>query len=69
VPLTDDTSARPAWHFTKLADGTYRIADSTGQSLTAAGSDSDDVRVTLSPWKETDDQKWEILKAPERQGM
>ena len=62
VALPKDTAKAVPWRFVKLADGSYRIADpKSGKVLTAVKSEKgDDVRISLLPWAETDQQKWEL---------
>jgi hypothetical protein len=58
VPLASDASMRPTWVLTKLPDGFYRISDQhSGQVLTASSKRA----VTLAPWEERSEQKWELL--------
>ena len=66
VPFGKGAEGRPAWKFTKLADGTYQITEpKSGQALTAV-QDQDGLRIVLSPWTARDEQKWELLKTDPR---
>lgn len=61
---------RPAWKFTKLEDGNYKILDpKTGQVLTSLKDDQHGVRVALEEWADKRGQRWEIRKAPARLTM
>jgi hypothetical protein len=70
VPCAADTHHAPAWNFTKSPDGSYRIVQpGSNLALTATDSEGGEVRVVLSPWRDADEQKWELLKAPEHPTM
>ncbi len=57
-----EVGERPLWRFTKLTDGVYRINETkSGAALTAVESDGS-VRVTVAPWQDKDEQKWELQK-------
>ncbi|HEV2696145.1 MAG TPA: hypothetical protein VG347_24875 [Verrucomicrobiae bacterium] len=61
VPFAKDADLRPTWQFIQLADGTYEIADpKTARALTAE-KDGDSAKVTLKPWHDKPEQKWELL--------
>lgn len=54
---------RRRWHFTKLADGTYRISTSeSGAALTAIKSEGGAVRITAAKWEDKPEQKWKLEK-------
>ena len=58
IPWAKEISNRPAWRFTRLADGFYQITDArSGECLTASSQDV----ITLAPWKETPEQEWELV--------
>ena len=59
-----EAAERPKWQFTKLDDGTYRISDpQSGKALTAVKTGtSSTVTIVLAPWKESGEQKWELVK-------
>jgi hypothetical protein len=62
MPFGKDASARPAWRFIKLSDGTYEIADpKTGRVLTAE-KDGGSAKIALEPWHEQLEQKWELIE-------
>ena len=62
VALPKDAAKAVKWHFVKLEDGGYRITDpKSGNVLTAVKNDGDDeIRIVLRPWKEDDEQIWEL---------
>jgi hypothetical protein len=62
VPFGKKPEDRPSWQFSKLKDGTYKIADAkTGKVLTAQKSSTgSEVRITLEGWTENTNQKWEL---------
>jgi hypothetical protein len=67
VPFAKESDKRPVWQFTKLADGTYKIADAkSGKVLSAAKAESG-VRIVLDTWHEADEQKWELLPIDPKQ--
>ena len=62
VPFTKDAALRPTWRFIKLPDGTCEIADpKTGHVLTAE-QDGGSAKITLAPWHELPEQKWELIE-------
>ena len=61
-----DAHDAPAWKFGRLADGAYPIGQSDSDLVwTATQSQDEETRVVLAPWRDADEQKWELLKAPE----
>ena len=66
-PFSKQATECPAWRVTKLADGTYKIADTkTSLALTAA-KEGDGLRVVTRVWQEEDAQKWELLPIDPKQ--
>ena len=54
--------AGPTWQFTRLEDGSFKIAESkSGKALTAvkAGDDAE-AKITVEPWRNQAEQKWEL---------
>jgi hypothetical protein len=64
VPYGKTTEGRPAWQFTKLADGTYKITEAkTGKALSALKDASGSgVKIVLQPWSDSAGQKWELTE-------
>jgi Ricin-type beta-trefoil lectin domain-like len=63
VPFGKSEEERPAWQFTKLADGTYKITDAkTGNALTAVKPADSSARIVVQPWEDSDAQKWELIE-------
>lgn len=64
VPFGKNAAERPAWQFSRLKDGSYKILESiSGKALSAQKSTSDsDVRIVLEAWNESDAQKWELVE-------
>ena len=63
TPFAHEAGERPAWSFSKLPDGSYRISDAkSGEALTAVGGDGQSVRVVVVPWQDKDGQKWQLEK-------
>lgn len=57
----------PAWQFSKLPDGTYKIADAkTGKVLTAVKEDGG-LKVVVRAWHDKNEQKWELLPIDPKQ--
>lgn len=57
----------PAWQFSKLPDGSYKIVEAkSGRALTAAREDGS-VKVVVRVWVDKDDQKWELLPIDPKQ--
>ena len=70
VPFVGDDAQRPLWQFKQLPDGLYQIVDArSGQALTAVSAEGGDVRVIIAPWKDRDEQKWNIVNAPDNLTM
>ena len=69
VPFAKEVAARPSWVFTKLADGTFKIAESkSGKMLTAAkGDNGSGAKIIIAPWQEKDEQKWELIETDPKQ--
>ena len=58
IPFAREASNRLSWHFTKLANGFYRITEGSSEESLTASSES---VITLAPWKETPEQQWELI--------
>jgi hypothetical protein len=69
IPLAKDGGESPAWQFTKLDDGNYKIADSkSGKVLTAKKSAADsEAKIVTAPWENQDEQKWILEKMDPKQ--
>ena len=69
IPLAKDGGASPAWQFTKLDDGSYKITDAkSGKALTAVkGGDDYSVKIVVAPWQNLDEQKWQLEKMDPKQ--
>ena len=69
IPLAKDGGESPAWSFTKLDDGNYKIADrKSGKVLTAKKSaDESEVKIVTAPWENQDEQKWILEKMDPKQ--
>jgi hypothetical protein len=66
VPLGDQGG--PSWQFTKLPDGTYRIADAkSGLVLTVAKDENGAARIVVKVWRDDDDQRWELISIDPKQ--
>jgi hypothetical protein len=67
VPLTQ--SGAPAWQFTRLENGRYKITEpKSGKVLTAVKSGNDSqVTIAVEPWREGEEQKWELQKIDPKQ--
>lgn len=61
VPFAKESDKRPVWQFTKLPDGTYKIADSKSGKILTAAKDENGMRIVLEAWHDSDEQKWELL--------
>jgi len=58
-----EPGGRPAWRFTKLADGLYRISEEkSGDVLTAVSDDGGTVRIVVASWQDKPEQKWQLNK-------
>lgn len=63
VPLGKKTEDAPAWQFTRLSDGTFKITDAkTGGALTAVKVAGDGVKIVLQLWTGEADQKWDLTE-------
>ena len=64
-----DKEAGPAWQFTKLEDGSYKITESkSGKALTAVkAGDDGEAKITIEPWRDQAEQKWELQKIDPKQ--
>lgn len=63
IPWNREVGQRPAWRFTKLPDGNFQITDVlSGRALTAIRSEDSDATIILSPWKDSTEQKWELIE-------
>jgi Ricin-type beta-trefoil lectin domain-like len=64
IPLAKNGGESPAWVFTKLDDGSYKITDVKSKKvLTAKKSESEsEVKISLAPWQNLDEQKWILEK-------
>jgi len=69
IQLAKDGGESPAWQFTKLDDGHYKIADSkSGKVLTAKKSaDDSEAKIMTAPWENQDEQKWILEKMDPKQ--
>jgi len=69
VPFAKKPEERPAWQFTKLADGSYKITDAkSGKALTAVKEEAGSaVRIVVQAWQESDAQKWELIEIDPKQ--
>ncbi len=61
LPFAKEPAARPAWKFSKLGNGAYRITDAKSGKALAAVKDDTGLRVVEQTWQDTDEQKWELL--------
>jgi hypothetical protein len=67
VPFSKEPGERPTWQFTRLPDGTYKIADAkSGKVLTAIKGDGG-LKIVIGAWHKTDDQKWEMQEIDPKQ--
>jgi hypothetical protein len=64
-----DKEASPTWQFTKLEDGSYKITESkSGKALTAVKTgDDSEAKITIGPWCDQAEQKWELQKIDPKQ--
>ena len=69
VPLAKVGGDSPAWQFTKLEDGSYKITDSkSGKVLTAEKSAGEsEATIVTAPWQNLDEQKWILEKMDPKQ--
>ncbi len=69
VPFKSGTGDVPAWSFTQLKDGSYKIIEpQSGQALTAVKGEKDSqIRVVMAAWQELNSQKWELQKMDPKQ--
>jgi hypothetical protein len=67
LPFAKEAGERPIWHFTKLADGSYRITDAKSAKVLTAVKDNTGLRVVAQAWQDQDDQKWELLPIDPKQ--
>ena len=69
VPLAKEDSESPAWQFTKLEDGNYKIAESkSGKVLTAVkAAGENEAKILVAPWQNLDEQKWQLEKMDPKQ--
>lgn len=68
VPF-NSAKAGLTWRITKLSDGLYQVLDAkSGQAMTAVDSGGSQ-RIVIAPWADKPEQKWELLKAPEKLTM
>jgi hypothetical protein len=69
IPLAKDDGESPAWLFTKLDDGSYKITDrKSGKVLTAKKSEGEyEVKITLAPLENLAEQKWILEKMDPKQ--
>jgi hypothetical protein len=67
VPLSSNDSLAAKYNFILASNNSYRIENSSGLYLTADANETNGItHLTFSTLSETDNQKWEILKAPSR---
>lgn len=69
IPLAKNGGGSPAWHFAKLADGSYKISDAqSGKVLTAVKNDGEyEAKIIAAPWHDKDEQKWRLEKMDPKQ--
>lgn len=69
IPLSKNGGESPAWQFTKLDDGNYKITDSkSGKVLTAKkGAGESEPKIVIAPWENQDEQKWILEKMDPKQ--
>jgi hypothetical protein len=69
VPLAKEGGESPAWQFSKLDDGSYKITDSkSGKALTAVKVAGEyEVKIVVAPWQNLDEQKWQLEKMDPKQ--
>ena len=64
VPLAKAGGESPAWQFSKLPDGNYKITgNKSGKALTAVKTaGEDEAKIVVAPWQNSDEQKWILEK-------
>ncbi len=69
IPLAKDGGESPTWQFSKLDDGHYKISDKkSGKVLTAKKAEGEsEVKITVAPWENLDEQKWILEKMDPKQ--
>jgi len=69
VPLAKEGGESPAWQFTRLDDGSYKITDSkSGKALTAVKAAGEyEVKIVVAPWQNQAAQKWQLEKMDPKQ--
>jgi hypothetical protein len=65
VPLKP--SGAPAWQFTALEDGSYKITDPKSGKALSAIDGGGEVKIAIEPWRNAAEQKWELQKMDPRQ--
>lgn len=68
IALPQNVAEQPAWIFTRLPDGSYKIANAkSGEALTAVpNARGGSPRIVIAPWQNRDAQKWEVRKIDPR---
>jgi len=62
VPFAKKAGERPAWQFSKLSDGTYKITEvKSGKALTGVKA-GQGVKIIVRTWGDSEDQRWELLE-------
>jgi hypothetical protein len=69
VPCAADAHDAPGWTFVRQADGSYRVGQPGTDLVLTAAESPEGTRVVLAPWRNADEQKWDLLKAPENPTM
>ena len=69
VPMKKDAAEIPAWSFTKLEDGTYKITvTQSGKALTAVKGEKDyQIKIVVEAWQNHEEQKWGLQKIDPKQ--
>ncbi len=63
VPFAKEKEQLPAWQFTRLDDGAFKISDpKTGKVLTALEAGPSGIKVVLDTWADGDRQKWRLTE-------
>jgi hypothetical protein len=64
VQAAFDAESGPAWQFTKLEDGSYKITESkSGKALSAVKAEDDnEAKIIVEPWRNEAEQKWELRR-------
>jgi hypothetical protein len=66
MPSSTEHRQSESFHFVTLSDGFYEIEDNAGGVLTGIDSDGHgDIRVVVSPWKNSPSQRWQLVDIPD----